>query len=266
VRWQKDSNTSDIEDRRGDAPASGGDGLPVGALFSLFRWFGWPGVIIGALVIGGVVVAGKVTGGGSHKAIQGGPEEEQLKEFVTFVFNDIQKTWERQLPNYTHTKLVLFRGAVRSACGRASSAVGPFYCPGDNKVYIDLGFYDDLRRRFGAPGDFAQAYVIAHEVGHHIQNLLGQFHGGNDRDESIRTELQADCLAGAWGMDANRRDILEMGDFDEAITAATAIGDDTLQRKATGHVQPEKWTHGSSAQRSASFRKGFEGGAKACGI
>jgi predicted metalloprotease len=159
---------------------------------------------------------------------------------------------------------VLFRNAIGSACGSASAAVGPFYCQLDHKVYIDLSFYDQLRRRFGAPGDFAQAYVIAHEVGHHVQNLRGLL--GRGDASSIATELQADCLAGAWAKDAQRRDLLEVGDVDEALNAASQIGDDTIQRKTQGRVQPETWTHGSAAQRSGSFKKGFSGGASACGI
>jgi predicted metalloprotease len=163
--------------------------------------------------------------------------------------------------------MVLFRRGIRSGCGTATTAVGPFYCPNDHKVYIDLSFYDELRARFGAPGDFAQAYVIAHEVGHHVQNLRDKLGGGSRRpNDQIAVELQADCLAGAWGRDAERRGLLEMGDVDEALNAAAAIGDDTLQKKAQGYVQPESWTHGSSAQRKAAFDKGYRGGPQACGI
>jgi predicted metalloprotease len=157
---------------------------------------------------------------------------------------------------------VLFRGAIGSACGNATSAVGPFYCPNDHKVYIDLAFYDQLRRQFGAPGDFAQAYVIAHEIGHHVQNLRGIV----GREDKIAIELQADCLAGAWGKDAEQRGLLETGDLDEALNAASQIGDDTIQRRTQGRVQPETWTHGSAAQRSSSFKRGFNGGPSACGL
>jgi len=159
---------------------------------------------------------------------------------------------------------VLFTSSIGSACGSASAAVGPFYCPIDRKVYIDLSFYEMLRRRFGAPGDFAQAYVIAHEVGHHVQNLRGLL--GRGEVSSVPTELQADCLAGAWARDAQRRNLLEVGDVDEALNAASQIGDDTIQRKTQGRVQPETWTHGSAAQRSGAFRKGLEGGPGACGL
>ena len=164
------------------------------------------------------------------------------------MFDDVQRTWEKRILSYQHAKLVLFRGSVASACGATSSAVGPFYCPRDNKVYIDLRFFDELRRKFGAPGDFAQAYVIAHELGHHVQNLRGWF----GRAGSVPTELQADCFAGAWAKDAAARGEVEVGDIDEAMNAARQIGDDTLQRKATGVVRPETFTHGTSAQRSGS--------------
>jgi predicted metalloprotease len=185
--------------------------------------------------------------------------------FVGFVFDDVQNTWRKQIPGYEDARVVLFRRGIRSGCGTATTAVGPFYCPVDNKVYLDLSFYDELRAQFGAPGDFAEAYVIAHEVGHHVQDLKGLL-GGKGRDNSIHTELQADCLAGAWAKDANARGLLEMGDLDEALNAASQIGDDTLQRKSQGYVQPETWTHGSSAERKANFQKGFDGGAAACGI
>jgi predicted metalloprotease len=159
---------------------------------------------------------------------------------------------------------VLFRDRVDSACGTASSAVGPFYCPIDHKVYIDLTFYDQLRSRFGAPGDFAQAYVIAHEVGHHLQNINGKL--GKGEVHQIDVELQADCLAGAWAQDAEKRQLVEVGDIDEALNAAAQIGDDTIQRKTQGRVQPETWTHGSAAQRSSAFKKGYQGGVSACGL
>jgi predicted metalloprotease len=159
---------------------------------------------------------------------------------------------------------VLFRNAIASACGTATEAVGPFYCQLDRKVYIDLAFYDELRRRFGAPGDFAQAYVIAHELGHHVQNLKGLL--GRGEVSSVKIELQADCLAGAWAKSADARGLVEVGDLDEALNAAAQIGDDTIQRKTSGRVQPETFTHGSAAQRSGAFRQGYQGGAPACGI
>jgi len=177
------------------------------------------------------------------------------------VFDDIQRFWHTDMPDFHDAHLVLFRRGIRSACGTASTAVGPFYCQNDQKVYIDLSFYDELKSKLGAPGEFAQAYVIAHEVGHHVQKLKGLFDRGTD---SVHIELQADCFAGAWARDANKRKILDPGDIDQAFNAASQIGDDTLQKRAQGYVQPEKFTHGSSAQRVASLKKGWEGGSAAC--
>ncbi len=200
------------------------------------------------------------------------PEAEQV-EFVSFVLDDVQKVWNELLPRlgtpYRDATLVLFRDAVQSACGFARSASGPFYCPGDAKVYIDLGFYDELHRRFGAPGDFAQAYVLAHEIGHHVQNLLGteaavrraQQRNPNAANQlSVAMELQADCYAGAWGYWAAQRDLLEKGDVEEGLGAAAAIGDDRMQRMAGRHVNPESFTHGSSDERVEWFRRGFSSG------
>jgi predicted metalloprotease len=193
--------------------------------------------------------------------------------FVSFVLDDTQRTWtqilQQQGRSYRHAKLVLFRDAVDSACGMAQSATGPFYCPDDEKVYIDLSFYDELKRRFGAPGDFAQAYVLAHEIGHHVQKLLGietqvqramGTHPGERNELSVRLELQADCLAGVWGHSTAQRNILEAGDVDEALRAASAVGDDRLQRMATGQVNPDSFTHGSSEQRAHWFQQGFQSG------
>ena len=261
MRWDRNYSSSEIEDRRGEGPVGGGGNLPFG-IIRLLSLFGWKGMLLG-LVIAGVVAVGSQFGGGGggiHRPSATSPQEDELVHFVGFVFDDVQNKWRGELNGYTDAHLVLFRGSTRSGCGTATEAVGPFYCPNDRKVYIDLSFYDELRRRFGAPGDFAQAYVIAHEVGHHVQNQLGLLHNGG----SIETELQADCFAGAWAKDADRRGELETGDIEEAINAAKQIGDDTLQKREQGYVQPEKWTHGSSAQRSASFRKGYDGGANAC--
>jgi predicted metalloprotease len=203
------------------------------------------------------------------------PEEDRLAEFVHRVLGDTEETWEKlfreQGATYRHPKLVLFTDAVDSACGSASAAMGPFYCPADGQVYIDLSFYDDLRSRFRAPGDFAQAYVIAHEVGHHIQNLLGisdKVHAMRGRVSetefnqlSVRLELQADYLAGVWAHHAEQaRDILETGDVEEALNAASAIGDDRLQAQARGRVVPDSFTHGTSAQRVRWFKLGLERG------
>lgn len=201
--------------------------------------------------------------------------EQELAAFTSVVLADTEDTWHALFSQagerYQEPKLVLFSGAVRSGCGNAQSAMGPFYCPADNKVYIDLSFYQDLRDRHGAPGDFAQAYVIAHEIGHHVQTLMGisrQVHGARARlsaEEgnklSVKQELQADCFAGLWAHHANRtRQILEQGDVEEAMTAATAIGDDRLQQQGRGYVTPESFTHGTSAQRVRWFRTGLEQG------
>jgi hypothetical protein len=274
MRWDRNYSSSELEDRRGDSFSGGGfggGGIPLFGIIRLFGLFGWKGILVGLIIAAFVGVGGQCLGGsetsqqrGSH-VVQSSAKEDELVHFVGFVFDDVQKTWRKQLPGYTDARVVLFRRGIRSGCGTATTAVGPFYCPVDKKVYLDLSFYDELRSRFGAPGDFAEAYVIAHEVGHHVQDLEGLL-GGRGRDNSIHTELQADCLAGAWAQDAEKRGLLEMGDLDEALNAASQIGDDTLQRKEQGYVQPETWTHGSSAERKANFEKGYQGGAHACGI
>ncbi|HUJ63679.1 MAG TPA: neutral zinc metallopeptidase [Kofleriaceae bacterium] len=271
MRWDHDYASSEIEDRRSEGGyglGGGGGGLPVFGMLRLFSLFGWKGMLIGLVLAGVVALGGRctaTTSAPSHRPVASSAQEDELVHFVGFVFDDVQTMWRARIPSYRDAHLVLFRHAIRSGCGTASTAVGPFYCPVDHKVYIDLEFYDELRRKFGAPGDFAQAYVIAHEVGHHVQNTLGLL-GGKGRTDSIHTELQADCLAGAWGQDADRRGELEMGDVDEALNAASQIGDDTLQRREQGYVQPETWTHGSSAQRVAAFKSGFQGGPAACGL
>ena len=269
MRWDRNYSSSEIEDRRGDSPASGGgDGLPLFGLLRLASIFGWPGLAIG-LVIAAVVGLGQHFSGGSHVSSEhrpaaSSPKEDELVHFVGFVFDDVQKSWRAQLPEYRDAHLVLFRNRWQSACGTATPAVGPFYCPLDHKVYLDLAFYDELRTRFGAPGDFAQAYVIAHEVGHHVQNQRGLL--GRGSPDSVHIELQADCLAGAWARDADRRGLLEAGDVEQALNAASQIGDDAIQRRTQGYVRPETFTHGSSAQRTEAFRTGLQGGAAACGI
>jgi len=197
-------------------------------------------------------------------------QEKPLVQFISFVLDDTQKTWDQILPQqagtpYRHAKLVLFRDYTQSGCGSAQSATGPFYCPGDERVYIDLGFYDELKQRFGAPGEFAQAYVLAHEVGHHVQNILGierrvapDSRGQNSG--SVRLELQADCFAGVWAHSTQQRGLLEKGDVESALGAAAAVGDDRLQKMSTGHVNPDSFTHGSSEQRTAWFNRGLENG------
>ncbi|HEU0033042.1 MAG TPA: neutral zinc metallopeptidase [Kofleriaceae bacterium] len=281
MRWDRNYQSNNVDDRRSSSGGGMmGGGLPLGGLLALGSRFGWKGILIALLVVGAIY--GGMCNGGLSMCSGGGDDgrpsatetsspkagqSDEMARFVGFVLDDVQKTWREQIPNYQTTRLVLFRGAIGSACGNATAAVGPFYCPLDRKVYIDLAFYDELKRRFGAPGDFAQAYVIAHEVGHHVQNLRGLLDNeGRDNQHQVQIELQADCLAGAWGRDAQRRNLLEVGDIDEALNAASQIGDDTIQRKTQGRVQPETWTHGSAAQRSAAFKRGFENGAESCGL
>jgi predicted metalloprotease len=210
-----------------------------------------------------------------HAPASSTPPSDRLGKFAAVVLADTEDTWKGVLPKMGHAyeepRLVLFTGAVNSACGLNSSAVGPFYCQRDRKVYLDLSFFDELAHRFGAPGEFAQAYVIAHEVGHHVQNLLGTFERANRLQQqtssanlralSVRMELQADCFAGVWGYHAQHdRNLIEPGDFEKGLRAASAIGDDRLQRMSQGYVQPESWTHGSSEQRVTWLRRGLETG------
>jgi predicted metalloprotease len=210
------------------------------------------------------------TGGGS---VPGSPDEEKQVDFVSFVLDDAQGFWKQEFQAagkpYQRAKLVLFRNQVDSGCGLASSATGPFYCPLDQKVYIDLGFFDELNRRFNAPGDFAQAYVLAHEIGHHIQQQLGieqqvrqqsQQNPDDANELSVRLELQADCLAGVWARSTYDRGILESGDLQEGLTAAAAVGDDRIQSQAQGRIDPESFTHGTSEQRAHWLQTGFDSG------
>jgi predicted metalloprotease len=282
MRITRGYKSDDVEDRRGQRVAGGGGGLGGGGanlLFMLFRRFGIGGVIVGGAFL---YFAGGLGGGGGSSGVTTSADkvpaaelaaEQPQVELVSFVFDDAQNTWKEQLAKrgaaYQSARLVLFRDRTQSSCGMGQAEMGPFYCPSDQRVYIDLGFYAELKQRFGAPGDFAQAYVIAHEVGHHVQNLLGQsarVHAASESEQtgptglSVRLELQADCYAGVWGHGTERRDILESGDLDEALKAATVIGDDALQKQATGTVRPESFTHGSSEQRKRWFRRGFDTG------
>lgn len=254
MRWSIGNRSSNLEDRRGQRFAGIGrlgiTGMVLLLVLSLVFKKDFLSMVSGgeAATVGTVATT---------------PEEERLVDFVSFVFDTTQSTWarifERGGQQYQDAKLVLFRNAVESACGFAQAATGPFYCPGDAKVYIDLGFYDELRSRFGAPGDFAEAYVLAHEVGHHVQSLLGD-RFGTSNEGSVRRELQADCFAGIWGSYMSREGVLESGDVEEGLTAAAAVGDDRLQQMSTGTVSPESFTHGTSAQREAAFRRGLESG------
>jgi predicted metalloprotease len=249
--------------------AMGAGGLGVGGLLLLLVLSWATGIDLTSIVGGGGAPAPSETvgTGGSVKA---SPEEERLVDMVDAVMGDAQETWRQLLGGrYQDTKAVLFRDAINSACGFAQSATGPFYCPADRKVYLDLGFFDEMHRKLGAPGDFAQAYVLAHELGHHVQTLTGVEGQVRQRQAadpgarnalSVRMELQADCFAGVWGHSTGRRDILERGDVEEGLNAAAAIGDDRIQEQTGGAVQPEGFTHGSSEQRVAWFRRGLDSG------
>lgn len=269
MRWDEGHQSADIEDRRGGGgglPFLGGGRLGCGgfvlvlALSLLFRKNLFS-------LFGGA----SVSPGGARPTTA---EEEKLKSFSGFVLDDTQKVWAELFrargERYERAKLVLFTDSTRtSGCGLGEAAMGPFYCPADKKVYLDLGFFHDLRRRFGAPGDFAGAYVIAHEIGHHVQTLLGieartraeQRRRPSEANAlSVKLELQADCFAGVWARSTSERKLLEAGDVEEALGAAAAIGDDRLQRRSGREVSPETWTHGSSEMRVRSFKRGFEGG------
>ena len=260
MRWQGGRRSSNIEDRRG-MPISrgmvgGGLGTIVLVLVALFL-----GVDPGAIVNPGGDVPTETTGGYVPS-----PEEEETRDFVSAVVGYTEDTWSRIFQNsgatYRPPTLVLYTQAVESACGFGQAAMGPFYCPGDEKIYLDVSFFRELRERFQAPGDFAQAYVIAHEVGHHVQKLTGASGAPRDNDTSVRFELQADCLAGVWANNTERVEetFLETGDAEEGLRAASMIGDDRLQMQSQGYVVPESFTHGSAEQRMRWFRTGLETG------
>jgi hypothetical protein len=274
MRWERSRASENVEDRRGQGMGGmrlGGKSIGLGTV----------AIVVVAMLLGvdpGVIL--NMAGGPGGPAVEQQaapppPANDEAARFITHVLGDTEDTWrglfQKSGRQYEDPKLVLFTGATDTACGMGQAAMGPFYCPADHKVYIDLSFYDDLKSRFQAPGDFAQAYVIAHEVGHHVQNLLGtaeKVHSMRERVGereanalSVRMELQADCFAGVWAHHAHAsRQILESGDLEEALGAATAIGDDRLQRQAQGHVVPDSFTHGSSEQRVRWFRRGIETG------
>jgi predicted metalloprotease len=269
MRWQGRQGSSNVEDRRGvRVGRAGGIGIGTIVLALIAIYFGQDP----SVVLQGVQPSAPTSEQGPYQET---PAEAQQREFVGVVLADTEEAWSeifRQAGRtYEQPKLVLFSGAVQSACGFAEAAVGPFYCPGDRKVYIDLSFYQELQDRFGAPGDFAQAYVVAHEIGHHVQTLLGiseQTMAARQRASeaqanalSVRQELQADCFAGIWAHNADQsRQLLEQGDIEEGLNAAAAIGDDRLQKQARGFVAPESFTHGSSEQRVRWFKRGLESG------
>jgi predicted metalloprotease len=300
--WKGRRQSSNIEDRRGAGGGMGGmggmrfpgglggmggggsrmrgGGLGIGGIIILFIIAWILGINPLTLLSGGGLDTGGYSGNAVEEQTAGGsslssPQQEELKEFVAVVLADTEDTWHQLLPavgaDYREPKLVLFSGGAQSGCGFAQSAVGPFYCPADEKVYLDLEFFDELSQRFGAPGDFAQAYVIAHEVGHHVQTVLGieeqmrQTRQGMSETESnalsVRVELQADCFSGVWANHAHQeRGLIEAGDIQEALGAASAVGDDTLQKRSSGRVVPDSFTHGSAEQRVRWFETGYRSG------
>lgn len=277
MKWEGNRESDNVEDRRDDA--GGGGGLLGGRSIGI-------GTLVVALIGGWIfginplTILGLLSGASPPAQVQQQapahrpPADDRMASFVSTVLADTEDVWTRVMQQggatYRKPKLVLFRGATPTACGQGQSAMGPFYCPADEKVYLDLNFFDTLSQRLGAPGDFAQAYVIAHEIGHHVQNLLGltdqaesaRRNGAAQANAvSVRIELQADCFAGVWARHSQQsKGWLETGDVEEAMNAAAQIGDDTLQRKSRGTVVPESFTHGSSAQRVAAFKHGFDNG------
>ena len=301
MEWKGRRQSGNVEDERGSGPVRGGMGgnpfgrgggfrLPTGGggrgggmsigtiIFLVVIYFGLKMVGIDLLQ---VLDGGQSTGQSGYEqsqspsqSPQGSAQEEETKAFVSTVLAETEDTWngifQASGETYVEPKLVLFRDGINSACGTASTASGPFYCPGDQKVYLDMAFFDELAKKFGASGDFAEAYVIAHEVGHHVQNLLGilpkvnaqrqRMSEADSNQMSVRVELQADCFAGIWGKYTEQKGLLEQGDLEEALNAATQIGDDTLQKRTQGYVVPESFNHGTSAQRSTWFKRGFDSG------
>lgn len=289
MRWQGRAKSDNVEDRR-NTPVSGGgqggDGL-LRLLPMAVKLLGVKGTVVAVLCVGAYglfsgnlgtmlsLIQGGTTGSTAPQPLQETVAERELSDFVSVILADTEETWTELFAqkgkSYQKPRLVLFRDAVQSACGMAESAVGPFYCPADQQVYIDLDFFDQLQHRFNAPGDFAQAYVIAHEVGHHVQTLLGisgKVQAARKQRDTVagnkllvQLELQADCLAGVWTYHADAgRQLLEAGDVEEGLAAASAVGDDTLQKQAKGYVSPDSFTHGSAAQRMEWFTVGLRSG------
>jgi len=287
MRWEDRDESRNVEDRRSQGGSSGGGmrGMPsMGTI--MFLWpviqrllktkFGWAIIGIGAVAyFSGFNPLSSMMGGKSASPVNQADDDKQ-KRFISTVLGDTEKVWgeifRKYNAQYREPKMVIYRGSTKSGCGHASSQMGPFYCPADQKVYLDLGFFNELASKHNATGDFAQAYVLAHEIGHHIQNMEGtlskvqkmkqQAHGKSGANQlQVRVELQADCYAGVWAHHAHKRfNILEQGDVEEALRAASAIGDDTLQKQAQGYVVPDAFTHGSSEQRVEWFRKGIKSG------
>ncbi|HEX8254031.1 MAG TPA: neutral zinc metallopeptidase [Thermoanaerobaculia bacterium] len=276
MRWTPGGVSSDIEDRRGGGGGFGfgrGPQIGCGGAVILLVLSLLTGQNFFALFDGGGGSAPAPAGPTSTAPVQQTPGEQQRVEFISDVLDDVQNTWTTVLQQegitYERSKLVLFRDITQTACGTGQAASGPFYCPGDRKVYLDLGFFDELDRRFEAPGDFAQAYVVAHEIGHHVQNLVGtagrvreamESDRRNANEYSVRLELQADCYAGIWAFSAAQRKLLEAGDVEEGLGAASAVGDDRISEMSGRAANPETFTHGSSQQRMEWFQRGFRSG------
>jgi len=285
MRWEDRDESRNVDDRRSQGSSGGGRGMPsMGTI--MFLWpvvqrllktkFGWAIIGVGAVAyFSGYNPLSSFMGGGSSAPVNQAADDKQ-KRFISTVLHDTEVVWgqifKQHGAKYREPEMVVYRGSTRSGCGQASAQMGPFYCPADQKVYIDLGFFSELASKHNATGDFAQAYVLAHEIGHHIQNMEGtldkvqkmkhQARGSKGENQlQVRVELQADCYAGVWAHHAHKRfNILEQGDIEEALRAASAIGDDTLQKQAQGYVVPDAFTHGSSEQRVTWFRKGIKSG------
>ena len=287
MRWDEDHDSNDVDDRRGDSPLSGlsgGGGGGGGGFWFLLQVLPWlvqspMGLMLAVGFVGFVGIRALVGGGAPahearHQQASHGPQsatKDASYHFVSFVLDDAQATWQRVFDEnglrYRRSRLVMYAGRTRTGCGLGEAAMGPFYCPGDERTYLDVSFFRELEQRFGAPGKFAQAYVIAHEIGHHVQKVLGtneklgRFgHKEGAEGGSVRLELQADCYAGIWAHGTQARGVLEPGDFETAIKAAQAIGDDALQRRAQGYTVPESFTHGTSEQRIRWLTRGYEKG------
>lgn len=277
MRWQGRRESDNVEDRRGQSSGIGGGGglrVPVGGkgglvILVVVLVAGYYGIDLTPLLNGGDVTATQ-----SQQSTSISPKDDELAKFTSVVLASTEDNWkevfQKMGKTYQPPKLVMYRGATRTNCGTGQAAMGPFYCPADSTVYIDLSFYQDMKNKLGAGGDFAQAYVVAHEVGHHVQNLLGierqvrQEQQGASQAEvnrlSVKMELQADCFAGVWGQYAEKQQMLEEGDLQEALNAAQAIGDDRLQQQSQGRVVPDSFTHGTSQQRYTWFKRGFDSG------
>ncbi len=275
MRWTPGGPSKNLDDLRGQTGGGrmiGGRGMGIGgALIALVL-----SLVFGINIFdsgSGAPAPQQTAPGEAQQPVASTPEEDKRIQFVSFVLDDVQQTWAQLLPKegeqYKDARLAVFRDGVQTACGDAPAAVGPFYCPLDQRVYLDVSFFDELAQRFGAPGDFAQAYVIAHELGHHVQHLLGieqrvrqlqESRPGSANQMSVALELQADCFAGVWANSTSQRKLLQEGDVEEALGAASAVGDDRIQAQQTGRIRPDTFTHGSAAQRAQWFRRGMESG------